>query len=60
MLDLLHRLIDAIYRPADHDQTELHAAVDALAPESPAKAKLPSEPDTPAPVFGTESQPESA
>ena len=73
--DLLHRLAEAIHRPADHPLEELSAAVDALegaAPESapPANppgtpADQPSEPDTPAvfpaapAAFGTESEPEA-
>jgi hypothetical protein len=73
---LLHRLAEAIHRPADHPLAELSAAVDALegAPEpaapvapDPAPQAEPSDPDTPAPVFqpapapfGSETAPEGA
>lgn len=74
LTDLLHRLAEAIHRPADHPLEELSAAVDALegtpGPSAllaaPAPQDEPSDPDTPAPVFtetpapfGTESQPEA-
>jgi hypothetical protein len=70
--DLLADLARAVHRPADHPLDDLLAAVDALegapapvtpAPEPapvPAPEVQPSDPDTPSPVFGTESQPESA
>jgi len=70
---LLHRLAEAIHRPADHPLAELAAAIDALdgapgheTPAAPAPvppAEPMPEPDTPAVFpaapapFGTESQP---
>jgi hypothetical protein len=46
LADVLHRMIDAIDRPADHPSADLHAAVDGLG-AAPA-ADQPSEADTPA------------
>jgi len=66
--DVLHTLVSELEKMTGHTRQDLHDAVDAAgqgpgpeAEPTPAPAAdQPSDPDTPSPVFGSESAPEAS
>jgi hypothetical protein len=54
--ELLHEMIDAIYRPADHDQAGLHTKAESVDGEPPQETSPPAE-TAPPPEEPTEPDP---